>query len=93
MRLSEPRIAYLATKITELLKKESQLTLLADATSIESVIKETIVFDLKREDELEQEAIKILNQHKDKLNQEGLDYRTLLTKTKLILAKQKGIIL
>jgi hypothetical protein len=93
MRLSEPKIAYLATKITELLQKEPKLKLLADAKAIEPVVKDSIRVDLKREDALEQEAIKILDQHKDKLNQEGLDYRVMLTKTKLLLAKQKGVVL
>jgi len=93
MRLSEPKIAYLAGKITELLQKEPPVKLLADPKAVEPVVKETIIFDLKQEDELEKEAVQLLAQHRDKLEQEDIDYRTMLMKTKLLLAKQKGIIL
>lgn len=93
MRLSEPKISYLASKITELLQKESQVKLLAQAKAIEPAIKETILFDLRREDELEKEAVQLLALHRDKLDQENIDYRAMLTKAKLLLAKQKGIVL
>ena len=93
MRLSEPKIAHLSAKITELLQKEPKIKLFADVKAVEPAVKETILSDLKREDELEREAIQILDQHKDQLNQEGIDYRVMLTKTKRLLAKQKGIVL
>ena len=93
MRLSEPKTTYLTSKIAELLQKDPHVLMLAQANAIEPTIKETILFDLKREDELEKEAVQLLAQHRDKLEQEDIDYRVMLTKTKLLLAKQKGIIL
>jgi hypothetical protein len=93
MRLSEPKIAYLASKIAEVLLKEPQVKLLAPANAIDPAVKEAILFDLKREDALEQEAVQLLAQHRDELEHEDIDYRAMLTKTKLLLAKQKGIVL
>lgn len=80
-------------KIAELLQKEPLVKLLANVKAIEPAVKETILFDLKQEDELEQQAIQLLAQHRNELEQEDIDYRTMLTKTKLLLAKQKGIVL
>lgn len=93
MRLSEPKIAYLATKIAELLTQTPQVKLLAPGKAIDPVVKDTIIFDLKREDELEKEAVQLLAQHRNELEQGDIDYRAMLTKAKLMLAKQKGIVL
>jgi hypothetical protein len=93
MRLSEQKIAYFTSKIADLLAKTPQVKLLAQTNAIEPVIRETIIFDLRREDALEQEAVQLLAQHRDEVDQADIDYRAILTKTKLMLAKQKGIVL
>ncbi len=93
MRLSEAKITYLASKIAELLAKTPPVELLVQTNAIEPVIKDTIIFDLKREDDLEKEAVQLLAQHRDELDQADIDYRAMLTKTKLLLAKKNGIVL
>lgn len=94
MRLSEKKIEYLAKKITEQLRNNPQLVqFLESDKSIESAIYVTILKDMQREQQLEEEARKLLQSHSKLIEQEGADYKKLLEKTKNLLAKKKGIIL
>lgn len=94
MRLSEKKIEYLAKKITEELRNNSQMVqFLVSDKNIESVIYSIILKDMQREEQLEEEARKLLQSHSKLIEQEGADYKKLLEKTKILLAKKKGIVL
>jgi len=64
-----------------------------DRERLVGVVENIILADLELEDQLEEEARELLNQHYEQVRASGAQYYELLRKVKEKLAKEKGIIL
>ena len=93
MRISEKKINRICKKIRVLLEKDKNIKLLSDPNTIEAEIKSVLLADLREEDEIEEEAKRILEQHSMLISSENIDYQALLNKAKNQVAKQKGFVL
>ncbi len=92
MRLLPQIVEYMAESIViELLA--GKLVKVADRERLVGVVENIIFADLELEDQLEEEARELLNQHYEQVRASGAQYYELLRKVKEKLAKEKGIIL
>ena len=92
MRLLPQIVEYMAESIViELLA--GKLVKVADRERLVGVVENIILADLELEDQLEEEARELLNQHYEQVRASGAQYYELLRKVKEKLAKEKGIIL
>ena len=92
MRLLPQIVEYLAESIViELLA--GKLVKVDDRERLVGVVENIILADLELEDQLEEEARELLNQHYEQVRASGAQYYELLRKVKEKLAKEKGIIL
>ncbi len=71
--------------------ESSGLTLPKDEAEITKIVEAIIVDDLKKEDELEKEAIALIKKHTANIHTGDLDYEVLVKRAKYELAKKKGI--
>ncbi len=92
MRLLPQIVEYMAESIViELLA--GKLVKVDDRERLVGVVENIILADLELEDQLEEEARELLNQHYEQVRASGAQYYELLRKVKEKLAKEKGIIL
>ena len=92
MRLLPQIVEYMAESIViELLA--GKLVKVDDRERLVGVVENIILADLELEDQLEEEARELLNQHYEQVRASGAQYYEPLRKVKEKLAKEKGIIL
>lgn len=92
MRLLPQIVEYMAESIViELLA--GKLVKVDDRERLVGVVENIILADLELEDQLEEKARELLNQHYEQVRASGAQYYELLRKVKEKLAKEKGIIL
>jgi len=93
MRLKPEKIEDLARKILQAMKENPEIAFRSDDDTIIHEIRETILLDLKREDELEDEVRDILQQHMKRIYRDDINYADLVRKAKRQLARERGLIL
>jgi hypothetical protein len=93
MRLSENKVDYLCHKIYQSLAK-SDLCLWdrAEGPAVEAM-KKIFFDDLHAEEDLEEEAHRILEEHMDEIRLKGADYHTMFKKSKALLARKRKMVL
>lgn len=92
MRLTPAKVEDLVRQIVEWLKASPDITLV-DEKRAAAVLREILLTDLKREDDLEDEVRALLKRHANEIHGDNLDYNLLFQRAKKQLAREKGIIL
>ena len=92
MRIKEEKIAYWAEIIARKIE-ESENVALKDKENLEGRIKATIIRNFQIEDEIEEEARRIMQEHAKEIAREGLDYSTFFNRVKRQLMKEKGVVI
>ena len=93
MRLTEEKVDYLCHKIYKVLDASKACVWERAEAPAVAAIKKVILDDLKTEDDLEEEARRILDEHMDEIRLRGADYQTMFRKTKSHLARERKIVL
>jgi hypothetical protein len=92
MRLKPEKIEDLAAKILQGLKENSDVLLRGKEADIQREVKSVIIMDLKREDEIEEEARKILQQYMKRIYRDDISFTELLRKAKKQIGRERGLI-
>lgn len=92
MRLNKNEIEHIAFAIVRNLLKENKIRVLEKNQVVEHV-KNLITEEFLNEERLDQEVREILNQHRDKIRKENIEYQTMFRMIKTKLAKEKDIVL
>ena len=92
MRLKPEKIDDLANKILQGMKADADVLIRGDESAILHEIKNAILLDLQREDEIEEEERKILQQHLKRIYRDDIDFAELLRKAKKQIAKERGLV-
>ena len=92
MRLKPEKIEDLANKILQGMKEDSDALIRGAESDIIHEIKSAILLDLHREDEIEEEARKILQLHLKKIYRDDINFTELLRKAKKQIARERGLV-
>lgn len=92
MRLTPAKVDDLVRHIVEALKSSEDGTL-ADDNRAAAVARDTLLDDLRREDQLDEDVRALLKRHASQIHGENLDYNLLFQKAKRQMAREKGIVL
>ena len=92
MRLNKNQIEHMAFNIVKTLLNEEKI-IVEDKNKLVEKIENTITGEFMREDELDQEVRKILNEHMDQIRKENIEYQTMFRMIKIKLAKERNIVL
>ena len=92
MRLKPEKIDDLANKILEGLKTDSDVLIKGVEADVLHEIKSVITMDLKREDSIEDEARKILQQHLKRIYRDDISFSDLVRKAKRQIGKERGLV-
>jgi hypothetical protein len=92
MRIKEEKIAYWAKIIAQKIEK-SENVVVKDEENLEGKIKDTITRNFQLEDEIEEEARRIMQEHAKEIAREGVDYSTFFNRVKRQLMKEKGVVM
>jgi hypothetical protein len=93
MRLKPAKIDHLANKIFDALAQNEEIKLVEGRDKFLILIRQIITDDLKAEDEIEEEARRMLDVHIDQIRSKGVSYEQLLLKAKRKLAQESKIVL
>jgi hypothetical protein len=93
MRMRQEKIQDLASRVTELLRQNSQVEFLASESAVRVAIGSAIRDDLEEEDEIDREVEELLNRHARQIENEDMDLRELRLKFKRQIARQRGFII
>ncbi len=92
MRLSKNQIAHLAMTIVRQLEEEGKIIVEDEHRLIEEV-EEIITEEFRKEDEIEEEAKKLLQNYIEDIRRSRIEYNEVLKMAKRKLAKKKGVVL
>lgn len=90
MRLSEERIESVARAITDRLAEEELVDLTMDEQDLANLIAGVLVKDLRREDEIQREAVEWLAQHRAHLEAGTTAWQVELDRKREDLAVRRG---
>lgn len=93
MRLKPEKIEHLAEVVFEALAANKELELAEGRDRIVGTIRRMITEDLKAEDEIGEEAHRLLGPHKDEIQRKGASYEKLLLKAKQKIAQERKMVL
>ena len=93
MRLRPEKIQLLAEQIHAALARNPELTLEGEPGAIIGLIRRIITEDLQTEEDLEEEARRLLEQHRDHMAIRGIAFDKMLLKTKQKLARDRRFVL
>src|SRR6266498_673757 len=93
MRLKEDQIMRLAGKILEDLMAQDVISLKKERGSVLNAIKEAVTADIRKEDELEKEAERIMDQAIRAAGEGNIDRFKMLKMIKEKLAKDRKMVL
>ncbi len=93
MRMRQEKIQDLASRVTELLRQNSQVVFLASESAVRVAIGSAIRDDLEEEDEINREVEELLNRHARQIENEDMDLSELRLKFKRQIARQRGFII
>jgi hypothetical protein len=92
MRLKPEKIEDLVTKILQGLKENPDVLLRGKEADIQHEVKSVIIMDLKREDEIEEDTRKILQQYMKRIYRDDISFTELLRKAKKQIGRERGLI-
>lgn len=92
MRLSKNEIDHLGFTIVKNLIKDKKIKT-KNKNSLIEFVQEIILHEFQKEEKLDQEVREILNQHREKIRSENIEYQTMFRMIKSKLAKEKNIVL
>ncbi len=92
MRLSKNHLDYMAFLVYKGLKEHPNVKLL-DADKTVSIVRRRMIENLKMEEELEEEAERMLAPHRAEIIRTGADYGKMLAEGKRTLAKKRGFVI
>jgi len=92
MRLSKNEIEHLGFSIVKNLIKDNKIKI-KNKNSLVEHVQEIIFHEFQIEEKLDQEVRQIINQHREKIRSENIEYQTLFRMIKSKLAKEKNIVL
>jgi hypothetical protein len=93
MRLSEPKIRYLADKMAAWLEGMEGTEVRGPKDALSRELAAVIRAELRLEVELEEEVERVLGQHRRQIDSQNMDLSVLRQKIKKQLAKERGIVL
>lgn len=93
MRLAPKKIDVLAELIFEALASNEQVELQEGRDRTVGLIRQIITDDLRMEEELEEEARRMLEAHSDEIQRSGASMEKLVLKTKQKLAQERKMVL
>lgn len=93
MRLSEPKIRYLADKMASWLGEMKGMELRVSPDAISREIAAVIREELRLEVELDEEVERVLGRYRREIDSQNVDLAVLRQKIKKQLAKERGIVL
>lgn len=89
MRLKPEKVELLAELIVASLKNTDGVTLKAEDGELVFAISQVIQQDLEDEEEIEQEAYKVLEEHRAELQRSGASTHSVLQKIKQRIARER----
>ncbi|MFO7981644.1 MAG: DUF507 family protein [Candidatus Aminicenantes bacterium] len=92
MRLSKNEIDHLGFSIVKNLIKDNKIKT-KNKNSLVEFVREIIFHEFQKEEKLDQEVRQILNEHREKIRSENIEYQTMFRMIKSKLAKEKNIVL
>ena len=92
MRLTPAKIEDLTRQLVAALRSMTEVNLV-DEKRAAAIFRDTLLSDLKREDQLEEEVRALLRKHASQIHGDNLNYDLLYQRAKRQLAREKGIIL
>jgi len=92
MRLKPEKIEDLVVKVLQGLKENPDVLLRGKEADIQHEVKSVIIMDLKREDEIEEETRKILQQYMKRIYRDDISFTELLRKAKKQIGRERGLI-
>ena len=93
MRMRPEKIQDLAAQVTEMLRRNPKVELLASESAIRVAIGSAIRDDLEEEDEIDREVEDLLNRHAREIENEDMDLSELRLKFKRQIARKRGFII
>ena len=93
MKVSGKQIEQIAAAITEGLVAGGFARPRGDRADLEAAISDALRADLDAEGALDREVESLLQQHADRLDAEGADYRRMFGMLKKKLARERGFVL
>jgi hypothetical protein len=93
MRLSPKKIESLSKAICRSLEANPDLEFAESADKVQVLIRRVIAEDMRLEEEIEEEARKLLEQHKGEIDRKGASYDALLRKAKAKIAQERKVVL
>jgi uncharacterized protein len=92
MRLNKNEIEHLGFSIVKNLIKDNKIKT-KNKNSLVEFVQEIIFHEFQKEEKLDQEVRQILNEHREKIRSENIEYQTMFRMIKSKLAKEKNIVL
>jgi len=93
MKLRQDYIDFISNQLVDRLVKRGYIQLHADPKIVQARISQTIVADLKVEDELDAEVQKILEGYAQQMRQQHIEYHEMFQRIKRKLVKERNLIL
>lgn len=92
MKLKQDQIGKLAHLIYEALSQDGQIKILSSQDSVLNKIEGILLADAQKEEEIEREARKMMDQFKAKIEAGDIDYHKMYSMVKKQLMKDKKFI-
>ncbi|HZX09511.1 MAG TPA: DUF507 family protein [Acidobacteriota bacterium] len=92
MRLSKNEIEHLGFSIVKNLIKDNKIKT-KNKNSLVEFVQDITFHEFQKEEKLDQEVRQILNEHREKIRSENIEYQTMFRMIKSKLAKEKNIVL
>ena len=93
MKLRQSYIDSISNRLVDRLVKKGYIQLHADPNTVQARISQTIVDDLKVEDELDAEVRKILEGYTQQMRQQNIEYHEMFQRIKRKLVKERNLVL
>lgn len=93
MKLRQDYVASLSERLLQWLVQKECLRLEADSKTVQARICNTIIADLKVEDELDEEVRKILEGYAQQMRQQNIAYHEMFQMVKRKLIKERNLVL
>lgn len=93
MKLRREYIEYLSERVVDRLVKKGYIRLYADPKTVQARMSQTIMDDLKVEDDLDEEVRKILEGYTQQMRQQHIEYHEMFQRIKRKLANERNLLL
>jgi hypothetical protein len=93
MRLSPKKIESLARAVCRSLEENPDVELAESADRLFVLVRQVITEDMRLEEEIEEEARRLLEVHKGEIDRKGASFDSLLRKAKAKLAQERKMVL